>query len=92
MKDVPFTILLPLAEIVDALRPDVVNAVLTAKPVKVVRRNLPETLLRANRDLAAAYTRYEASLGTRDEGKALTHLLATVSGTRAAFKNLKNPL
>jgi hypothetical protein len=92
MKDVPFTVLLPLAEIVDALRPDVVNAVLAARPKKVARRDLPEALLNANRELATAFTRYEASLGTRDETMALKHLLAAASGARGAFKNLTNPL
>lgn len=92
MKDVPFTVLLPLAEIVEALRPDVIAAAVSAKPVKVRRRNLPEALLNANRELADAYTRYEASLGTRDEPRAVKAVLAAASGTRAAFKNLKNPL
>jgi hypothetical protein len=92
MKDVPFTVLLPLAEIVDALRPDVVTAVLSAKPKKLPRRDLPSALLNANRELASAFTRYEASLGTRDEMPALKYLLAAASGTRAALKNLEKPV
>lgn len=92
MTDVPFTILLPLNEIVDALRPDVVSAVLAAKPKTIQRKSLPVAVLDASRQVASAYTRYEASVGTRDEARALKRLLVAASGTRVALKNLANPL
>ncbi|MBB3963518.1 hypothetical protein [Rhizobium metallidurans] len=92
MTEVPFTILLPLDEIVDALRPDVVSAVLAAKPKKIQRKPLTEAVLDASRQVASAFTRYEASLGTRDEARALKRLLVAASGTRAAIKNLAKPL
>jgi predicted RNA-binding Zn ribbon-like protein len=93
MKDVPATFLLPLDEIVEALRPSVVAALQAKEPAKASRRrDLPEALLHANKHLAAAYTRYEASINTRDEQRALKQLLAAASGARSAFKNLTNPL
>ncbi|MHC2481309.1 hypothetical protein [Rhizobium leguminosarum] len=92
MSDVPFTIMLPLNEIVDALRPDVVSAVLAAKPRTIQRKSVSVAVLDASRQVASAFTRYEASVGTRDEARALKRLLVAASGTRTALKNLAKPI
>ncbi|MGV8939067.1 MAG: hypothetical protein ACOH2J_18255 [Allorhizobium sp.] len=91
----PVTIQLPLQAIADAVGPEVMRAVEAARREKEAgRKTRPvlETLLQAVGNLSGALTRYENSVGSRDEPRAFNALIAASKGVRTAQRNYHHPL
>lgn len=92
MKDVAVTVYLPIDDIVDALEPRVTQTLQLSKALRVPKRKveISQALLNACEEMASSYTRYEASLTTRDEKSALQKVLVAATHVRRAFRDLKS--
>ncbi len=87
-------LIIPLDMIVEALRPAVIDAVVatTRTEQRARRKDAALALVDAARAVAKALARYEESKGTRDETRALNHLIAAATGVRRVLKDNSNTL
>jgi hypothetical protein len=91
MKTLIVPIEIPVDQLVEAAAPRLLKAIRVAQREEraaLNRRPIDETLVNAANQHWKALDRYEASVGTRDERRALNALLATSKGIRNAAKDL----
>jgi len=91
MKTLVVPVEIPVDQLADAVGPLVIKALRAAdreEAAAAQRRPPMQAVIQAGQTLWHALDRYEASVGTRDERRALNVLLAASKGVRRASKNL----
>lgn len=86
-------LIIPLDEIVEVLRPVLVQAILDdTRAARPRRKAAPTALIDGASKVSRALARYEGSVGTRDERLAIHNLIAAATGLRRVLKDNSHAL